>query len=263
MELQGATVLLTGASRGIGRELARHFASAGATPVLVARDEAALEQAAAETHGHALPADLSDRDQVGELWRRAEQLAGPVQVLVNNAAVAPAGDVTEVAWQDVETALQVDLLAPMRLCRDAASAMRAGSGGHIVNVSSLAGVATVPGLAAYSASKAALSHFTGVLRTELCGLPIGTTLVELGPVPTELLRQLTQHGPTDGAFRRLYGLRLAVDVPASTVAAAVVDAVRHGRRHVRLPRRAAAFAILAEAPRSVSRLVLHGVPRRP
>ena len=69
-------------------------------------------------------------------------------------------------------------------------------GGHIVNVSSMADCAVFPGLVAYSASKAALSHFTAGLRADLRGLSIGTTLVELGPIPTDLLAEAEDYAPT-------------------------------------------------------------------
>jgi short-subunit dehydrogenase len=69
-------------------------------------------------------------------------------------------------------------------------------GGHVVNVSSTAGCSALPGLVSYSASKAALSHFTAGLRADLRGLPIGTTLVELGPIPTEMLGHTDDYEPT-------------------------------------------------------------------
>lgn len=262
MDLQDAKVLITGASRGIGRELARSFASAGATPILVARDRAALAQVAALTGGAPLAADLSDPVDVATLWSRAEAAAGPVSVLVNNAGIAASGNFVDSDSSIVERTIQVNVLAPLRLCRDAVSSMQVRGSGHVVNMSSLAGVATTPGLAAYSASKAALSHFTRVLAVELSDLPIGTTLVELGPVPTDMLRHAKEHLPTELSFRRMYQLRLLVDVPASTVADAIVQAVRLGRAHVRLPRRAASLAMLAEAPRAASRLALLRVPHR-
>jgi short-subunit dehydrogenase len=90
----------------------------------------------------------------------------------------------------------------------------------------------------YSASKAALSHFTSGLRAELRGLPIGTTLVELGPIPTDMLAQTDDYEPTAAAFRRFYRMRLVVDVPRQKVANEVVEVVRKGRKHVRLPKRA-------------------------
>lgn len=262
MELQDSKVLITGASRGIGRELATAFASAGAAPVLVARDETGLAEVAAMTGGVPLPADLNDPVDVGTLWSRAEAAVGPISVLVNNAGVGEPANFADSDWLTIERTMQVNVLAPMRLCRDAVASMQFRGRGHLVNMSSLAGVAATPGLAAYSASKAALSHFTGVLRAELSGLPIGTTLVELGPVPTNMLRHVKEHQPTELSFRRMYRLGLLVDTPASTVATAVVDAVRSGSAHVRLPRRAASLALLAEAPRAASRLALLRVPRR-
>ncbi len=109
-------------------------------------------------------------------------------------------------------------------------------GGHIVNISSLAGCGVMPGLVAYCASKAALSHFTAGLRADLRGLPIGTTLVELGPIPTDMLAGTEDYEPTAEAFRRFYRTRLTVDVPREKVADEVVQAVQKGRRHVRLPK---------------------------
>ena len=262
MQLQGRNVLITGGTRGIGHELAKGFAAAGCRPLLVGRDEAALDHVAEETGGVALVADLSDPQQVDGLWARAESAAGTVHVLVNNAGVAEAGDFADCDWARVTRMMQVDLLAPMRLCRDAVQSMRSSGGGHIVNVSSLAGVLPPPGLAAYSAAKAGLDHLTRALRIELAGLPIGTTLVEIGPVPTGMLSEVTQHEPTDLAFRRMYNLRLLVEVSAVNVAQAIVTAVRQGRHHVRLPRRAAALALIAQTPTAIGTVALTAVPRR-
>ena len=122
--------------------------------------------------------------------------------------------------------------------------------------------APFPGLVAYSASKAALSHFTAGLRADLRGLSIGTTLVELGPIPTDLLAEATDYEPTADSFSRFYRIRLAVDVPRETVAGEVVEAVQRGRRHVRLPKRAAVFPMLCEAPRRIAEVLLTGVPHR-
>jgi NAD(P)-dependent dehydrogenase (short-subunit alcohol dehydrogenase family) len=262
MDLQDASVLITGGSRGIGRELAISFAAAGAKPVVVARDKTALAAVAALTGGVALEADLDDPLDVAGLWRRAEDAVGPVSVLVNNAGIVEPGNFADSDSATLERTVQVNVLSPMVLCRDAIRSMQPRRRGHLVNVSSLAGVATVPGLAAYSASKAALNQLTRVLAVELSDQPIGTTLVELGPVPTDLLQQAKAHHPTERSFRRMYRLGLLVDVPASTVAAAVVQAVRADKPHVRLPRRAAGLAALAEAPRTASRAILVRVPRR-
>jgi short-subunit dehydrogenase len=134
--------------------------------------------------------------------------------------------------------------------------------GHIVNVSSLAGVSVFPGLAAYSSTKAGLTQFTAGLRADLKHTPIGTTVVELGPVPTEMLDTIDTYKPTADSFRRFYRLQLLVDVSKEAVAADVVAAVEKGRRHVRHPKRAVLFPALAEAPRRMAELLLAGVKPR-
>jgi NAD(P)-dependent dehydrogenase (short-subunit alcohol dehydrogenase family) len=115
---------------------------------------------------------------------------------------------------------------------------------------------------AYSASKAALSHFTAGLRADLRGLPIRTTRVELGPIPTDMLAEVEDFEPTARAFGRFYRLRLIVDVPRETMTDEVVHAVQRGRRHVRIPKRAAPFPMLSEALRRTVELLLGGVPAR-
>ena len=239
MELRGKRVLITGASRGIGESLAHAFAGAGATVALVARTEDALRALAAELGGTAHPADLSDPTQVATLIQRVEDEAGPIDVLVNNAGVEAAENFANASNDHLRHITEVNYLAPAELCRQAIPRMLGRGGGHIVNVSSMAGCAAFPGLTAYAASKAALSHLTAGLRADLRGLSIGTTLVELGTVRTDMLAQAEEYEPTAAAFRRGYRLRLFVDVPREKVADEVVEAVQKGRRHVRTPKRAA------------------------
>lgn len=100
-----------------------------------------------------------------------------------------------------------------------------------------------------------------MLRTELVHEPVGTTLVELGPIPTELLAEAKSYAPTAASFRRLGRLQLLPDVARERVAAATVAAVARDRRHVRLPRRAAVFPMLTESPRRVTEVLLTGIRR--
>ena len=263
MELLGRRVLITGASRGIGAALARHFAEAGATPALVARTADALAALAAETKGTAHAADLADRGQVNGLLDRVEDEAGPVDILVNNAGIDGAGWFFSTDPDDVAELMQVNLLSAMELCRQAVPRMLARGGGRIVNVSSLSGVGAFPGLAGYAASKAGLSHFSAGLRADLRGLPVGVTLVETGKVvPTAMSDRIDVYRPTADAFRRFEKLRLLADVHVDKVGAAVVDAVRRDKGHVRLPKRAAGFGAMVEAPRRVTELLLGGVRHR-
>jgi short-subunit dehydrogenase len=263
MELAGSRVLITGASRGIGAALARRFAEAGARVALVARTEPSIKDLAAELDGTAHPADLSDPHDVRGLVERIEGDGGPIDVLVNNAGIEEAGRFDQQSADDVERAFRVNLLAPAELCRQVIPGMLRRGRGHIVNVSSLAGTGVFPGLVAYSSTKAGLTQLSAGLRAELAGTPIGTTVVELGPVPTDMLDRVEAYPPTRASFERFYQLRLLADVSPDHVARDVAAAVERGRRHVRHPKRALAFPLLAEMPRRTVEVLLTGVRRRP
>lgn len=263
MDLKGRRVLVTGASRGIGEATARAFAAAGATVALVARDAEALDSLATDLGGTFHPCDLADPAATAALVPTVEASAGPVDVLVNNAGLAPGGFFPDADAGELEAVYRVNLLSPVQLCRAVLPGMLDRGRGHIVNVSSLAGVAAYPGMAAYASTKAGLTQFTEILALDLKGLPVGTTVVQLGPIPTDMLDHVNDYAPTRDSFDRGYKLRLIVDIPRERVADAIVDAVRKGRSHIRLPKRAAAFPLLAEAPRRVSDVLLTGVKHRP
>lgn len=264
MDLAGKRVLITGASRGIGDALARQFTQAGATVALVARSADAIAKLAADLGGTAHPADLGDPVHVAGLISHVEDEAGPVDVLVNNAGIAPTtGAIQDWSSEELEQIYRVNLLSPAELCRQVIPRMVGRGRGHIVNVSSLAGVGVFPGLTAYSSTKSGLTHFTAGLRADLKKLPIGATVVELGPIPTEMLDSVNDYQPTFDSFDRFYKLQLIHDVPKETVASDIVEAVQKNRRHVRHPKRALAFPLLAEAPRRLTELFLTGVKPRP
>jgi short-subunit dehydrogenase len=262
MDVRGRRVLVTGASRGIGEAIARSFAGAGASVALVARSEGPLKELAAELGGTAFPTDLADPVATGALIERVEADGGPVDVLVNNAGIDLAGAFTAAGPADLEQIFRVNLITPVQLCRQVIPGMLSRGGGHIVNVSSLAGTAMFPGLVAYSSTKAGLTHFTSGLRADLKGLPVKSTVVELGPIPTDMLDHVDDYPPTSRSFRRFYRMQLIVDIPKEKVAIAVVDAVQHDKRHVRFPKRALAFPLLTEAPRRIVELLLAGVPHQ-
>ena len=262
MELRGKRVLITGASRGIGESLAHAFAGAGARVALVARSRDSLESLAVELGGTVHPADLSDSTQVAGLIQRVEDEAGPIDVLVNNAGIENPGSFIDAPADEMRRVTQVNYLAPAELCRQAIPRMLRRGSGHIVNVSSMGGVMALPGVVTYCASKAALNHFTAGLRADLRGLSIGTTLVELGPIPTDMLAQGYDYEPTGRAFQRAYQLRVGVDVSREKVAREVVKAVQKDQRHVRLPKRGALFPVLAEIPRRATEILLTGVPHQ-
>jgi short-subunit dehydrogenase len=258
MKISGARVLVTGASRGIGECTARAFADAGARVAVVARSEEPLAKLAAEIGGDAYPTDLADRDAVAGLFDRVEA-DGAVDVVVNNAGVDLTGRFLDTEPDAIEALYRVNLLAPTEICRQALARMVPRARGQIVNVSSLAGVSAVPGLAAYSASKAGLSHLTAALRAETKGTGVVMTLVELGPVITPMLDNVHSYGPTERSFARGARIGVIVDLDPDAVAGAIVDAVRRDRRHVRLPKRSSLLMMIGEAPRRLTEIMLIGV----
>jgi short-subunit dehydrogenase len=262
MQLAGSRVVVTGASRGIGAELASRLAEKGARVALVARSRDTIAKLAADFGGDAYPADLADATTIEPLVRAIEA-DGPIDVLVNNAGVDLTGALTELPADRIQDLVAINLVAPMLLSRAVIPAMRVRGRGHIMNVSSLAGTNALPGLAPYSTSKAGLSHFTAALRAECKGTGITTTLAVIGPVESSMMQSLHSHPPTERALARLRRLGLAVELDLADVVAALVDGIERERRHVRRPRRNALFPILTEAPRRITELLLAGVRANP
>jgi short-subunit dehydrogenase len=260
MRVAGAHVLVTGATGAIGRRLAARLAQSGAAVTLVARGAEALEELAGRVGGRAVACDLTDRGALRGLVARAESHHRPVDVLVNNAAVEVAAHFAELSADELEQVVALNLLAPAELCRQVLPGMLARRHGLLVNISSMSGVATFPGLAAYGASKAGLTHLTSGLRADLRGQPVGTLAVELGPVTSEMMSRISGHAPAAAAFDRVLRARLLTMLDPDEVARRVVTAVEQGRHHLRMPRRAAPIAALTQAPRTVVRAVLAGIP---
>ena len=259
MELDGKRVLITGASRGIGAALADEFAAAGARLALVARGSERLRDLASLLNASSYAVDLTDPNQVPGLIGRVEADGGPIDVLVNNAGVETVGEFVQQSWADVESLYRLNLLTPVELCHQVLPGMLDRRSGHLVNMSSLAGVTAFPGMAAYSSSKAGLTHFTAGLRADLRGRSVKTTVVELGPVATDMLDRAKSYRPVDDSFARAYQLKVLTELDAEVVAREVVTAVRRNRRHVRLPRRAGFAASIAEVPRRGTEWLLTGV----
>ena len=260
MRVAGAHVLLTGATGDIGARLAAHLAGAGGDVTLVARGRAALDALAHEVGGEAVPTDLTDRDGLRSLVARVEARSRPVDLLVNNAAVETTAHLADLTADELEQLVALNLLAPAELCRQVLPGMLERGRGHLVNISSLAGVATFPGLAAYGATKAGLTHLTSGLRADLRGGPVGTLAVELGPVSSAMMDRIGDHPPSAAAFDRVLRAHMLSMLDPDDVARRVVAAIEEGRHHLRMPRRAAPVAAFTHAPRAVVRAVLTGIP---
>ncbi len=188
MELRGASALVTGAGRGIGRAIALALGRAGASVTAVARTASDLESLASEIQragGRAASyaGDVRDPAVCAGAIARAREAHGRLHILVNNAGVgahAPVAETTDDQWQRI---LDTNLTAVFRLTRAALPDLTQG-GGHVFMISSLAGVNPIAGMAAYCASKAALDHFAACLMLEVRQQGVKVTTLAPGSVDT-------------------------------------------------------------------------------
>lgn len=224
MRLAGARALVTGASSGIGREVAQSLAAAGCSLLLTGRDTAALARVAAATGGLTVAADLSEMSGVALLADTAASWALP-DLVVHCAGI---GAVATAGAQDdggIERLLGTNLFAPVRLTRLLLPAMAARGSGRLVFVTSIAGVLGVPEESAYAASKAAVAAFAASLRLELAGSGVGVTTVIPGVVDTPFFDR------RGAAYTRGFPR----PIPAARVAAALVRGVERDRAQVVVP----------------------------
>jgi short-subunit dehydrogenase len=235
MELRGSSVLLTGATGGIGHAIARRLHDAGASLILTGRRTDVLEPLAAEVGGRAIAVDLSDRAAVEQLLDQA----GDVDVLVANAAVPASGDILDFREEQIDKAIEVNLRAPMIMARVLGERMAARRRGHIVFISSLSGKSGQANSSIYSATKFGLRGFGQGLRADLGARGVGVSVVFPGFI-------------RDAGMFHDSGAKLPKGVGTSTpeqVAAGVERAIVHNKGEVDVApvgmRAGTAFAQLA------------------
>lgn len=173
MLLTGKTILLTGATGGLGHAIARRLHRAGAQLILTGRRTAVLEPLAQELGAQALAVDLADR---GAVARLAEECAH-VDVLIANAGLPASGPLTSFAVEELDRALDVNLRAPVVLARVLGERMAERRSGHMVFVSSLNGKTGLSGTSMYSATKFGLRGFGQGLRGDLRPFGVGVSVV--------------------------------------------------------------------------------------
>jgi NAD(P)-dependent dehydrogenase (short-subunit alcohol dehydrogenase family) len=198
--LENKVAIVTGASRGIGASTARLFAQEGAKVVLASRGEAELKALREEINrqvGHpralAVPTDVSDETQVKHLFETAKNNFGPLDILVNNAAVVEVRDFVKMDLKTWEKVISINVRGSFLCCREAFCQMIAsGKGGAIINMTSLAGVRgpeKFKGLSAYVVSKYGVLGLSEILAVE--GKPYGIRVNSIAPgaVDTSMLKK--------------------------------------------------------------------------
>ena len=192
--VSGRTVLITGASSGIGKSAALKIGAAGGTVLLVARTREKLEEVAGEIEqlgglSYVHPCDLSDTDDIDRMAAEVLEQHEAVDVLVNNAGKSIRRSVTRTydRFHDYQRTMQLNYFGPVKLILDLLPSMRERKAGHIVNISTIGLQVNTPRFAAYVASKAALDAFSRSLAPEVVGDGIHVTTIYMPLVRTPMI----------------------------------------------------------------------------
>ena len=221
MELTGKSVLLTGATGGLGRAIAEALAARGAELVLSSRKPEELAELAESLPGSGHRYEVADLAEPGAAERLATA-AGAIDVLVANAGLSAAGHLESFSDEELTAALRVNLESPLRLARAVIPAMRAQAEGHLVFIASLQSKIALPRSSVYSATKFGLRGFALSLREDLWGSGVGVSLVLPG-----LIR--------DAGMFAASGVKAPAGLGTSSpeeVGRAVVDAIEKDRAEV-------------------------------
>jgi short-subunit dehydrogenase len=226
MQLDRAIALITGAGSGIGRAIAIELSHRGVWPILLGRNVATLEetrqQLKSPTDAWVLPLDLADEEARAGLFKKIHDMAGTLDLLINNAGMVPAGPVTSQDDDSWRRMLELNLIAPMSLTRRLLPLLRASGRGRVVNVGSMFGDIAFPYFAAYSAGKFGLRGWSEALRRELADQGVGVTYCA---------PRGTRTAAADGfaAYVKAFGMRLD---PPQAVARRIVDGIADDARDV-------------------------------
>jgi len=243
------TVLVTGASSGVGEAAARLFADEGARVLLVARTASALDVIAKEIgeRAIAIPTDVSDSEQVRALVDRVLYDVGDLHVLVNNAGFNHRGELLGAEPAALAHVVDVNLKAPILLTRAFLPHLVKHAKANIVNVASIAGQIPLPGEATYSATKFGLRGFSMAIADELRETSVRVSLVSPGPIDTGFLTDDIDAVPD-----------LVFSQPMSTaeeVAQAVIDCAHDGQLERTLPRLSGTLATVGYLMPDLPRLL--------
>jgi short-subunit dehydrogenase len=247
MQIKGSTVLLTGASGGIGHAIARALNAQGAHLMLTGRRTDVLAGLASEIRAEVIAADLSDRAAVASLIAAAAD----ADIVIANAGLPGSGPLLDFDQDDIDRCLEVNLRAPMALCRGLAPGMVQRGRGHFTFISSLSGLAAASGSSVYSATKFGLRGFAHGVRQDLHGTGVGISVVLPGFI-------------SDAGMFAESGTKLPKGIRTSTpeaVAAAVLKTIVKDRAEIVVaPREMHASALLATVAPGVAAAISRRSP---
>jgi NADP-dependent 3-hydroxy acid dehydrogenase YdfG len=250
------SVLVTGASSGIGRATAIEFARRGHLVFAAARREEVLAGLAAGTPNiQAVSLDVTDTGSVRRAWAKIEAGTG-VDVLVNNAGFALSGPVEILPDTDVQRQFATNVFGLLTMTRTALPAMRARGSGRIINISSLVGRTTFPGMGVYGATKYAVEALSDALRQEVAGFGIKVIIIEPGFVATSLGEAADAHGEAGreipdayagmvAAGAKYLAAQIAKGIAPEQVSAAIANAAEHRSPRLRYVVPASARPLIA------------------
>jgi short-subunit dehydrogenase len=261
--IDGGTILITGASAGIGRELARQFAPRARALVLVARRSARLELLQDELRAdyptltvHVAPCDLSDSAAIDAMLAEVTRQVDPVDILINNAGIGDQALYEQADWSRIERMIRVNVIAIALLTRRLVPGMVMRHRGGILNISSGAGVALLPGEATYVGTKHFVTGFTETLRAELAETGVVVTQVLPGPVETEFEEAA-------GITRLAAGPPEFLRISSATCAREAIAGFERGQAMV-FPGRVYRVTMMLQAiaPRFVQRMLARSMARQ-
>ena len=190
--LEGRVAVITGASRGIGRAIAKELASAGVSVCIIARDEQKLNELAleiTEQGGNALPVvcDLFEEESVDKIIGQCVEKFGGIDYLVNNAAYSRSGRLDSVTKEDFDRHMYLNAYVPLRMMQAAEPYLKASENAYVINIASVVAFSPYESQGMYSASKHALSAFSKVAAKELFDFDVRVSMISPGAVDTELI----------------------------------------------------------------------------
>lgn len=231
MDFKNKTILITGASSGIGKQTAIEFAKLGANIILVARRKEKLDELANELKKFSVvilvcQCDVSNKEQVKEMSKTVLEKFNSIDVLVNNAGFAIYGSVKELSIDEIESQMETNYFGMVYCIKNFLPSMLEKKSGHIVNVASVAASFGLPGIASYCASKFAMLGFSEGLKHELKDTGVGITVVSPIMVRTDFFdhpsfEKMPKYSPTS--------------LSSNTVAKAILKAANSSRLEIIVP----------------------------